>query len=336
MKLDIMAQLEDRAKENPLVVVFPEATEVNILKAVEKVFKRKIAIPILIGDDYNINKVARENHIDITGIRIQSNLNSEINSKYIQSFYSKNQMFSEKKLSKWMNNTLYFAAMMVAENDADAMVAGYTHTTADVILASQFIIGLEDGINVASSIFLMDVPDYEGSEGNLIVLSDGGVCESPSSAELADIAITTADTTYALLNWEPRIAMLSYSTKGSATSAATEKVTDALVQVRDRRPDLIIDGEFQLDAAIVPKVAAKKVGGDSPVAGKANILIVPDLTAGNILYKAIQRFAHAKAYGPFLQGFKKTVSDLSRGSSVDDIYGVIVMAVVHAQNNGER
>ena len=332
MMSDIMLQLEAKAKKNPLKVVFPEAKEISILKAAVFASKKGVAQPILIGNIAEIENIAKDNALDLKGIEIKSNLDEEVICNYVDKYFENNQVFSKKKLTKWMNKELYFGAMMVALGDADAMVAGYAHTTSDVILASRFIIGLKEGINVASSIFLMDIPTYTGSEGNLIILSDGGVCEMPNSSELADIAITTAETAKALLNWNPRLAMLSYSTKGSASGPAVEKVIEATELVRNRRPDLKIDGELQLDAAIVSEVARKKVGNESPVAGKANILIVPDLTVGNILYKGIQRFANAKAYGPFLQGFSKTVSDLSRGSSVDDIYGVIVMAVVHAQN----
>lgn len=327
-----MSELVSKAQQAPKKVVFPEATEPKILHAAKKALDTRIAKPILVGSVEEIKKVANTENIDISNMVLVSNEDDNIIATYANDFYKENQIYSLKKLNRILKKPLNFAAMMVNRGEADAMIAGLVHTTADVILTSQIIIGMQEGISVPSSIFLMNIPNFEGSEGNLIVLSDGGVCESPSSEELADIAITTADTVNSLFGWEARVAMLSYSTKGSAESGMTSKVINALNIVKEKKPRLKIDGELQLDAAIVSDVAAKKVGAESEVAGKANILIVPDLNVGNIVYKAIQRFAKADAYGPFLQGFSKTVSDLSRGSSVEDIYGVITMAVVRAQS----
>jgi phosphate acetyltransferase len=214
---------------------------------------------------------------------------------------------------------------------ADAMVAGLAHATQDVILASMTFIGMREGISTPSSIFLMRIPGFEGSEGEQIVFADCAVAVAPDAQELADIALTTAHTVRALLGWEPRIAMLSFSTKGSGEGESAEMVLDALRIARERDPELLIDGELQLDSAIIPGVAARKVPGESPAAGRANVLIFPDLDAGNIAYKAVQRFAKADAFGAFLQGFAKTVSDLSRGASVTDIAGLATMASVHAQ-----
>lgn len=332
MILDIMSQLEKKAKSCPKKVLFPEAQNPIILKAAKKALDNKIASPILVGSPTKIREASNKADVDINDMTIISNDDECLIGTLAEEFYIENQIFSVKKLNRVLKNPLYFAAMMLHRGQADAMVAGIDNTTADVILASQVIVGLQKGISVPSSIFLMNIPSFEGSEGNLIVLADGGVCEDPNPSELADIAITTAQTTEALLGWEPRIALLSYSTKGSVESDATKKVIDALNFAKERQPNLLIDGELQLDAAIVPEIATKKVGSDSPVAGKANILIVPDLNVGNILYKGIQRFAKADAYGPFLQGFAKTVSDLSRGSSVEDVYGVIIMAVVRAKS----
>ncbi|MBU5362551.1 phosphotransacetylase [Enterococcus raffinosus] len=327
----IINELEKKAAANPKKVVFPEATDSKILQAAKLALDNKIAEPILVGSVEEIITAAKEANVDISGMKLVSNENLELNSHYAEEFYKENQIFSIKKLNRVLKKPLYFAAMMVHKGDADAMVAGITNTTSDVILASQVIVGLQEKVSTVSSLFLMEIPHFNGPEGNLIVLSDGGVCQSPNPEELADIALTTADTTQALLGWEPRVAMLSYSTMGSAVSEDTKAVVEALNIAKKKNSQLKIDGEFQLDAAIVPEVAKKKVPQESEVAGNANILIVPDLNTGNILYKSIQRFANAKAYGPFLQGFKKTISDLSRGSSVDDIYGVTIMAVVRAQ-----
>jgi phosphate acetyltransferase len=194
------------------------------------------------------------------------------------------------------------------------------------------LIGLKEGISTVSSMGLMMIPGYNGTEGNLLAIADCAVCPAPEPGELADIAISTADTVHSLLGWEPRVALLSFSTKGSASHENVDKVIKALELVHERQPGLLIDGELQLDSAIVPEVAARKVKGESPVAGKANILIFPDLNAGNIGVKLMQRFASAIAYGPMLQGFAKPVSDLSRGAPVEEIVGAITMLVARAQS----
>jgi phosphate acetyltransferase len=195
------------------------------------------------------------------------------------------------------------------------------------------IIGLKEGISIVSSMGIMSIPGYEGPEGDMLGIADCAVCPAPNPDELADIAISTADTVSRLMGWEPRVALLSFSTKGSASHDRVDQVLKALELVRERRPELLIDGELQLDSAIVPEVAAKKIKGESPVAGKANILIFPDLNAGNIGVKLVQHFAKAIAHGPLLQGFAKPVSDLSRAAPVDEIVGAATMAIVCAQNN---
>jgi phosphate acetyltransferase len=238
---------------------------------------------------------------------------------------------SVKGAERKFRHSLNVGSFLVRAGRADAMVAGLAHATQDVILASMSFIGMREGISTPSSIFLMRVPGFEGPEGEQIVFADCAVAVAPDAYELADIALTTAHTVRALLGWKPRIAMLSFSTKGSGEGESVEKVLEALRIARERDPDLAIDGEFQLDSAIVPGVAARKVPEGSAVAGRANILIFPDLNAGNIAYKAVQRFAKADAFGAFLQGFAKTVSDLSRGASVTDIVGLATMASVHAQ-----
>jgi phosphate acetyltransferase len=234
-----------------------------------------------------------------------------------------------------LKDPLSFAAMMVKLGEADCMVAGLSHTTGEVIMASEMIIGLDEGISTVSSMGFLSIPGYEGPEGNLLAIADCAVCPAPGSRELADIAISAADTVRKLVGWEPRIALLSFSTKGSAGHERVDMVLEALEMVRARRPDLLIDGELQLDAAIAPGVAARKVPAGSPVAGKANILIFPDLESGNIGVKLVQQFARALAYGPLLQGFAKPVSDLSRGAPVEEIVGAITMAAVCAQKKWE-
>ena len=220
---------------------------------------------------------------------------------------------------------------MVRVGDADAMVAGIAQATQHVIVASELIIGMQEGVSTPSSFFLMDIPGYAGEEGSLLIFADAAVNPDPTPEQLADIAIASARSARELLGCAPRVAMLSFSTKGSAIHPHVDRVVKAVELTREREPKLLIDGELQADAAIVPDVARRKVKEPSHVAGKANVLIFPDLDAGNIAYKLVQRLANAAAYGPVLQGFAKPVSDLSRGSSVEDIVGATTMAVLQAQ-----
>ena len=219
---------------------------------------------------------------------------------------------------------------MQAVDEADVTFAGIDNTTGDVLLAGQMIIGMKPGIKTISSIGLCDIPGYEGSEGSLLAVGDSAVCTNPSAEELASIAISACDTVSTLLDWEPRCAMVCYSTLGSGQGELIDKVTEALKIANEQRPDLNIDGEFQLDAAIVPEVAAKKVKRESKVAGKANVVIWPDLNVGNVAVKLIQQFGHANAYGPMLQGFNKIVCDCSRGAPVSEIKGNVVISAVRA------
>ncbi len=324
-------ELEKKAARKPMRVVYPEGNEAEIIQAASIAVEKGIAIPVLIGDESIIVEKAKTMNVSLHGISVLPLASprqiTEMGKRYIDG----GGIFPRKSIEEQFEQPLYYGAMLVREAQADAMVAGLQYSTPEVIFAAQTVIGMKEGIQTPSSIFLMEVPDYESEEGNLVVFADGGVCPNPDADELADIAICTADTVRMLLEWEPRLALLSFSTKGSAENEMLEKVINSLEIIKNREPELKVDGELQLDAAIVPAIAKKKVHEYSDVAGKANILIFPDLNAGNITYKAVQRFAHANAYGPFLQGFAKTVSDLSRGSSVTDIIGITSMAVVCAQ-----
>ncbi|TFH39980.1 MAG: hypothetical protein E4H01_17350 [Lysobacterales bacterium] len=224
-----------------------------------------------------------------------------------------------------LSEPLNFAAMMLRAGDADGMVAGLLHSTEDVILASEMFVGLADGIDIPSSYFVMDIPNWKGGEDGLIVFADCAVVTNPTSQELAGIALSSAASARNLLGWEPRVAMISFSTKGSGTHPDVDKVVEALALVRKTNPGLCIDGELQVDSAVVPSVAEKKIKGENVLKGRANILVFPDLDAGNAAYKLVQRMAGAAAYGPVLQGFAKPVSDLSRGATVDDILGAITI-----------
>jgi phosphate acetyltransferase len=331
MTIGFMQTLRGKAQSTLKRVVFPEANEEKIIQAASKVHKMKIAIPILIGMADEIRELAYQIKVDLTGIKIVDNNKSNLLDFFVKKFSITNPIYPPKVARHMLQNRLNFGAMMVRTGQSDAMVAGLSHSTPEVIMSSQMFIGMKEEINTVSSFFLMAVPKYKGIEGNLIVFADCGVCPDPTPEELADITISTADTINGILNWEPRIAMLSFSTKGSAEHPKVDQIKEAVNIIKKRRPSLLVDGELQADAAIVPEVAEKKVKKSSEVAGRANILIFPDLNSGNIAYKLVQRLAKADAYGPFLQGFSKPVSDLSRGSTVEDIIGATTLVAVRAQ-----
>jgi phosphate acetyltransferase len=227
---------------------------------------------------------------------------------------------------------MYFGLMLEALGEVDCMVCGVAHTTGDFILAAQTIIGMKEGITTPSSVGIHAIKGFEGPDGNLLAFADCAVNPAPDANQLADIAITSADTSRILLGWTPRVAMLSFSTRGSSVHERVDMVVQALKIAKEKRPDLLIDGEFQLDTAINPAVAARKIKGDSPVAGKANVLIFPNLDAGNIGVKIFTGFADGgPGAGPLLQGFAKPVSDLSRGASVPTIVGAATAIIVLAQ-----
>jgi len=332
MSTNVMEQLQLKAKANPQRVVLPEAGEEKILHAARQVRDMGIAYPMLVGKPETVSALVGSIGVSLDGITVVDHTDQEKVEHFVSEYAKIDPGFPASAVKRMLKDPLNFAAMMVRLGEADCMVAGLSHTTGEVIMVSEMIIGLQEGISTVSSMGIVSIPGYEGPEGNLLVIADCAVCPAPEPNELADIAISTADTVRSLMGWEPRVALLSFSTKGSASHERVDKVLKALEMVRERRPDLLIDGELQLDSAIVPEVAAKKVPGDSPVAGRANILIFPDLNAGNIGVKLVQHFAKAVAYGPSLQGFAKPVSDLSRGAPVEEIVGAITMVAVRAQS----
>ncbi len=326
-----MGQLQLKARANPQRVVFPEADEEKILRAARQVQDMGVAYPILIGEPKAVSVLAGSIGVSLEGITVADHTDTGKVEQFAIRYAKTNPDFPASAVKRMLKAPLNFAAMMVKLDEADCMVAGLSHTTGEVIMASEMIIGLKEGISTVSSMGIMSIPGYEGPEDNLLAIADCAVCPAPDSKELADIAISTADTVKSLLGWEPRVALLSFSTKGSASHERVDTVLKTLEIVRERRPDLLIDGELQLDSAIILEVAKRKVTGGSPVAGRANILIFPDLNSGNIGVKLVQCFARAVAYGPLLQGFAKPVSDLSRGAPVKEIVGAATMVAVCAQ-----
>lgn len=329
--MSILDTIYQKAKLNPQKVAFPEATNEKMMQAAYETGKDGYIFPILVGDSGEIEKLLSERGYEKEIFTIVDIHNEEYKNDIIAKYVNQPGHFlKEKALAKRMENPLYFAMAMQAVEEVDVTFAGIDNTTGDVLLSGQMIIGLKPGIKVISSIGLCDIPGYEGIEGSLLAIGDSAVCVNPNAEELACIAISACDTLKSLLNWEPRCAMISYSTLGSGQGELVDKVKNALSIANQMRPDLKIDGEFQLDSAIVPSVAAKKVKRESEVAGKANVVIWPDLNVGNVAVKLIQQFGHADAYGPMLQGFNKVICDCSRGAPISEIKGNIVISAVRA------
>lgn len=327
--MDVMNYFKTKAAQSPRKIVFPEANEDRILRAVDQILKLGIAAPILIGDPASIQKLADTLEINLANVLIVDPTESRDFDAYVQAYCQRRDNVTAKIAEKLLRKPLLYGAMMVARGDADGIVCGVAHTTSSVIQAASLTIGFADGISHPSSLFIMVAPEFGAERDKILIFADCAVSIKPTVEQLAEIAVVTGRNAKRLLDLDPQIAMLSFSTKGSASHDDTEKVIQATRLASSMAPELNIDGELQADAAIVARVAQKKVK-ESPVAGKANVLIFPDLNSGNIAYKLVQYLGNAKAFGPFLQGFAKPVSDLSRGASVEDIVGVTAVTVVQA------
>lgn len=329
--MSVIDQIFEKAKSNPQKVVFPEALNEKMMQAAFEAGNEGYIYPILVGNKAEIEQAIQERGYDLSVFTVVDMEDGEYRKTLIEKYIAlPDTRLKEKALNRRMQDKLQFAMVMQAVGDADVTFAGIDYTTGDVLLAGQMIIGLKPGIETISSIGLCDIPGYEGSEGSLLAVGDSAVCTNPNAQQLASIAISACDTVKSLLDWQPRCACVSYSTLGSGQGELIDKVTEAVKIANELRPDLAIDGEFQLDAAISPSVAAKKVKRESKVAGKANVVIWPDLNVGNVAVKLIQQFGHADAYGPMLQGFKKVVCDCSRGAPVSELKGNIVISAVRA------
>ena len=316
--MDAIQPLIAKAKESPRRVVLPEGADGRILEAARRLKDDGIAEPVLLGPGA------------VDGISCIDPETSEDLDRFAEAYAAQSAKVDAKVARRLVRKPLYFAGMMVRLGDAEAMIAGAANPTRRVIEAGLMTVGLKDGIERASSFFLIAVPDFQGQGPKSFVFADCAVNIDPTAEELADIALASAASAEKLLGDQPRVAMLSFSTQGSASHERVAKVTRGLEIAKCRAPGLAIDGEFQADSALIAAVAANKVKGKSPVAGQANVLIFPDLDAGNIGYKLTQYFGQAQAVGPVLQGFAKPVADLSRGASVDDIIATAVVALALA------
>lgn len=312
-------------------VVLPEGADARVVQAARQLVDRRIASPIVLGTAEEIDRAAEQAGVSLDGVRTLCPGSTERLDDYATA-YATARNLKEGVARRMVARPVVFGGMMVTLGQADTMVAGVSTATANVIQAGALTVGYAPGITTASSFFLMMMPEFRGQRPYPLVFADCAVNVAPTSEQLADIAIASHHSAAKLLNEPPRVAMLSFSTQGSAAHERIDHVTRALQFVRDRAPEAYIDGEFQLDTALMPAVAQKKVKRASEVAGQANVLIFPDLNAGNIGYKLTQYLAGARAIGPFLQGFAKPISDLSRGASVDDI--VATTAVCLAQRVG--
>lgn len=329
--MNFIDSMKERASKNLKTIVLPESNDIRVLEAAKKVTDQGFAKVILLGNKDELQEIAGE--MSIADITVINPLESDKREKYVNDFYElrKAKGMTIEKAEETLKNNIYFGTMMIKEGDADGLVAGSICSTADTLRPSLQILKTAPGVKLVSSFFIMQVPNSEYGQNGMFLFSDCGLNTNPNADELSEIAISSANTWKQLVGTEPKVAMLSYSTFGSAPiTELTEKVINATKLVKEKEPDLLVDGEMQADASIVPSVGAKKAPG-STVAGSANVLIFPDLNAGNIGYKLVERLAKAEAYGPITQGIAKPVNDLSRGCKADDIVGVVAITAVQAQ-----
>lgn len=329
--MNFIETMKNIAKNNLKTIVLPESTDIRVLEAARKITDEGFANVILLGDRNHLQEIA--GNTNITDITVINPREYEKKEEYINEFYElrKAKGMTPEKARETLENNIYFGTMMIKQGDADGLVAGSVCSTADTLRPALQILKTAPGVKLVSSFFIMQVPNCNMGQDGMFLFADCGLNTNPTADELSEIAISSANTWNKIVGTTPKIAMLSYSSHGSApVTDLTEKVITATNLVKEKMPELLVDGELQLDAAIVPAVASKK-SPESSIAGNANILVFPDLNAGNIGYKLVQRLAKAEAYGPITQGIAKPVNDLSRGCSSDDIVGVVAITAVQAQ-----
>jgi phosphate acetyltransferase len=328
---NVMELIYAKAKAARKRVVLPEADDVRTVAAAQKIVEQGLAQVVLVSEEDKIAAACKQAGADVSGCRIVDPVKSPLRAEYAKAYYElrKQKGVTEEQAYEIVADPLQFGCMMVYSDEADGQVSGATHSTADTVRPALQILKTAPGCKLVSSFFVMIVPNCEYGENGVLLYADSGLVINPNPEELAEIAIQSAKTMRTLLEFEPRVAMLCFSTKGSASDPIAQKVIEATKIAKERAPELLIDGELQGDAALVEWIGQKKAPG-SPVAGRANVLIFPDLNSGNICYKLTERLAKAEAYGPILQGLRKPVNDLSRGCDVEDIVNVAAITAVQA------
>jgi len=332
--MSFIEEIKQRAKKDIKTIVLPEAEDLRTLKATEQVLKEGYAKIILVGNKNVIKEKAEENKINIEGANIVDPEDFEKHDDYVNILYElrKHKGMTLELAEELVKDPTHLGMLMVKDEEynADGLVSGAVHSTSDTLRPALQILRTAPNTKLVSAFFVIVVPNCEYGENGTFIFGDSGLNQNPDSEELSEIAISSAKSFEQLVGKQAKVAMLSYSTYGSAKSELTEKVIEATNKVKEKAPDLLVDGELQLDAAIIPEIAKSKAPG-SPIEGNANVLIFPDLNAGNIGYKLAQRLAKAEAYGPLCQGIAKPVNDLSRGCSSEDIAGVVAITAVQAQ-----
>ena len=331
--MDVLKNFKERAASNLKKIVFAEGDDERIVRAAAEIENEKIAHIVILGNKESINDSAAEYGVDLDGVEIIDPDNSEYIEEFRDQFYElrKHKGISKEDAEKAIKDPLYFGTMMIYTNKADGMVAGAVNATGNVLRPAFQIVKTAEGISTVSSAIIMVLKDKTFGEEGAMVFSDCAVNPAPNSEQLAEIAITTADTAHRLLDFDPKVAMLSFSTMGSACHENVDNVQQAVKIAHKNAPHLKIDGEMQADAALVESVGKRKAP-ESKIAGKANVLVFPDLQSGNIGYKLVQRLAGADAVGPILQGLAAPINDLSRGCSVDDVVNLTAITAVQAQD----